>query len=574
MGYSGAYFEGKVYFIPGARGKFKSKELNRGASLDNNTIVLIAPSDNGFDCNDTTLPFEKRVMEFTNFQEAKDILISGTALDTIKACFSPTKDQRFSSGASLVKLLNVKPNVSASIVQDGHTISATIPGSEGNKIRFKITSIDEISITDGTNSYKQTSLDQEDLYIAYTGNGTACTITINATSISSTITGQTDTSLNFSLLLADYPTLADLYDKINSLVGYSCIIKSKPDQLSANLDQVTAISILLGASFKCNFYRQVLFMESTGLVEVTKVGNVPFTNTANFIYLFGGVVGVEVTQDYIDALEFSKEVSGLYRNVCSENIAIASKLSEVVNYLNSPDGCNETFGGCGVDTTLTLDERIDLIKSINNEFVCCGISQIENYKADGVTKSTFGSWYISLLHNSAKASTNPKESLTYKDLNIINCPEMLTKNQKDKVIQAGGLYVDRKPNKGAWKIGFALTTYQKSDSILTQASKVCTVLVMSKDLRESLQERFLAEIVDDADIRIFVNGKLDEYENRYGYLSKNIYTGDPAYDPNYSIQRDADKIYFVFPDAKLVSPINFFFHIFNLSEVKGTSTGV
>lgn len=30
MGHPGAYFEGRVYFIPGARGKFKSKALKEG----------------------------------------------------------------------------------------------------------------------------------------------------------------------------------------------------------------------------------------------------------------------------------------------------------------------------------------------------------------------------------------------------------------------------------------------------------------------------------------------------------------------------------------------------------------
>lgn len=574
MGHPGAYFEGRVYFIPGARGKFKSKALKRGASLDNNTLVLIGPASNGFDCNDSTLDYENRVMEFTSFAEAKEILGSGDLLDAIKGAFSPSKDQRFSPGPQLVKALNISPNIRASITLDGHTVKALVPGPDGNKLRILIESSDKIVVSDGVEKISQDGLLQPDISISYTGDGTAADLTFDGNTLAVTVTGSTDGSASFSLSISEYPTLADLYDKINSLTGFTAGVESKPDFLSKNLDVVASTTVIGGLSLYGTFYRQKTFLENTGAFEVVSSSNTPFSVTASYQYLSGGSTGVWANQDYLDAIEFSKEVSGLYRNVCTDTFSIASYLSEIVNWMNSPDGSRETFGGAGADTSsLSVQDRIDQAKAINNEFMVYGVSPVKNYESDGLTEKTFTGWYISVLHNAAKAATNPRESLTHKDLNIISCPELLSDNDKRKIIQAGGLYVDRKPNKGAWKIGFALTTYQKSDTILTQASKVCTALAMSKDLRESLEESFLAEIVDDNDIRLFVDNKLDEYENLYGYLSKNIYTGEPAYDPNYTIERDGDKVYFVFPDAKLVSPINFFFHLFNLSEVKGSSTG-
>jgi hypothetical protein len=573
MGFSGAYFDGRVYFRPGARGKFKSKELKRGASLDVNTLILIGASTNGYNCNDPTLPKSKRVMEFTNLQEAKETLGSGDLLDAVKGAFSPSKDQRFAIGPTLIKCLNIADNIQAEVVKDGHTIKAMVPGTNGNKIRFKVISPTEIVITDGVETYKQSNLVQDDLSIQYTGDSSTATITITSTNITVTLAGdQTDGSLGFDLPVSEYPTLFDLVEKISSLTGYAVSVKSKPDFLTADLDYITGINIKTLANLKGTFYRQKSFLESTGLVEIENTTNTPFTADAVYVYLANGSTGIWTNTDYIDAIEFSKNVSGLYRNVCTNNIAVAQALSECLNFMNSPDGSSETFGGAGCSTALLFEERLDLAKSINNEYMVYGISPVKAYGFDGVTEKTFDGWYLAILHNACKAATNPREAISQKALNIIESPEILSHSQAIKAIQTGVLHTKQDDSTKSWVIEFALTTFQKSDRILTQASYVCTALAMSKDFRESLQI-YTSEIVDDGDLRVFVDSKLREYETKFGYISPNIYTGEPAADLNYTIERDGDIVYFIFPDVKLTSPINFFFHIFNLSLPKGTSTG-
>lgn len=573
MGFSGAYFDGRLYFRPGARGKFKSKELRRGASLDLNTLILIGTSTNGFNCNDPTLPQRKRVMEFVNFQEAREILGGGELLDAVKGAFNPSKDQRFAIGPTLIKVLNIADNEQAEIAKDGHTIKALIPGPNGNKIRFRVISPTEIIITDGVETYKQSNLVQDDLAIQYTGDATTATIAINSTNITVTLAGdQTDGSLGFDLLLEDYPVLFDIAEKIASLTGYTVLIKSKPDFLTADLDHITGQDIMIPANIKGTFHRQKTFLQSTGLIEIENTTNTPFTADAVYIYLVNGSTGIWTNTDYIDAIEFSKNVSGLYRNVCTNNIAVAQALSECLNFMNSPDGSSETFGGAGCSRVLFFEDRLDLAKSINNEYMVYGISPVNVYGFDGVTEKTFDGWYLAILHNACKAATNPREAISQKALNIIDSPEILSHGQAIKAIQTGVLHTKQDDSTKSWMIEFALTTYQKSDRILTQASYVCTALAMSKDFRESLQV-YTSEIVDDADLRVFADSKLKEYEVKFGYITKNIYTGEPAADLNYTIERDGDIVYFIFPDVKLTSPINFFFHIFNLSLPKGTSTG-
>ena len=592
MGYAGAFFQGRNYFTPGSRGKFIAKPDPSGPNIDWNTLVLIGPADNGFNCNDAALTFEERVMTFSDFTTAKEVLGTGVLVDALRGVFSPSKDTRFALGPQVVKVLQIAPNVSAfaNFVNTGtgnHVLRAAIPGVKGNNIRMRVVSPDSISITDGVGLPSTiTNLDIVDLQISYIGNGTTAQLTYNGTTLSVALLGATDGSTPLSIPIVETPNLGDLIKRINSRQDYIATLRSQPDLLTSNLDYVVSpISIIGGLNMKSTLWRQETFIRNTGYAKLSVVGNrLPLVATANFVYLTGGVSGVWTNTDYINAIEFSKNVSGLYRNVCSNSISVANALADCVIYMVSPDGNSETFGGAGSDNTLSLQSRIDQGKSLDSEYMVYGVSPIQNKKSDGLTSTVYDGWYLALLHNACKAATNPREAVTYKDLNIEGCPEIYSKLEKDSMVQAGVLFVDRKANNGPWKINFALTTYQASNQILNQASTVTTALAMVNHLRNSLDQRFLAEVptdpttegstFTDADIRVYVDSIFkDDFIKRYGWLSRNIYTGEPAFDPNYTITRDGDKIYFNFPDGKIVSPINFFFSLLNLSTIRGTSTG-
>lgn len=192
---------------------------------------------------------------------------------------------------------------------------------------------------------------------------------------------------------------------------------------------------------------------------------------------------------------------------------------------------------------------------------------------------------IAVLHNAIKASSNVRETATFKDLNIVDAPEILTKTQIKNVLRAGGLVITKKPNAGPFKIEFALTTYQSQNLIRNQASTVCTALALVKDLREWLNVTFTGEIptdpealgtsLTDADIRTAVIQRIrNVYIRQYGWLTRNIYTGEDAFDENFEIRRDGDVIYFIFPDGKIVTPINYMFFLLNLDVVRGARSEV
>jgi hypothetical protein len=78
----------------------------------------------------------------------------------------------------------------------------------------------------------------------------------------------------------------------------------------------------------------------------------------------------------------------------------------------------------------------------------------------------------------------------------------------------------------------------------------------------------------DADIRTEINNRFKYvYVQQYGWLTRNIYTGESAFNENYTIRRDGDALFFIFPDGKVVSPINFMMFLMNLDVVRGSSNG-
>jgi hypothetical protein len=593
MGVRAVSFLGRSYLLPGGYSAWRAKPQPTGISPDLNTQIIIGPADNGWCVNDTNADPSQRIMEFGSFQEAKAILKSGDLLDAIKAAFSPSKDSRFSSGPVLVKALNVCDNdVAAGTVTNTssgtYPIAAVIPGPYGNDIRFRVSSSgDKVEIGDSSGIESITGLDVVDAVLTYSGDAVTAVLAWNGTTFSVTLAGQTDGSTSLSIAAAGL-TLRQLADKVNAATGYSMVLNVGDDALVSNLDHYSSVNAKTGASLKSLLYRQTSFIASSGFAVVTVSGaRHPLAAMTAFAYLTGGATGSPSTNDWISAIEYQTDqaiCTGLYINVCTDVPAVGAALFSAIATGNSPGGKNERFGGYGGKYSDTFTTRLANGKAVDSEYMVYGVSPVTLYKADGVTLKTYDGWMLAVLHNAIKASTNVRESAIYKDLNIVDCPEKLTQTQLGKAIQAGVLTVDRKPNNGAFKITYDVTTTGKNNLILNKAQTVCTALALAKDLRESLEEQFLGEtptdpsavgtVLTDADIRTFIEQKFDQdYVKNFGWLTRNIYTGAPAWNREFTIQRDGNVMYFIFPDGTLVTSIDYMFSLLNFSLVQGSSNG-
>lgn len=152
------------------------------------------------------------------------------------------------------------------------------------------------------------------LSIHYTGNGTAATATISGSTfankaLTTSLTGQSDSSVNLNITLANY-TMSQLVAFINMQPGYAAVMldATKAAIQSNNLDPIAATDIKTAA---LNFYRLqgeiVDLINGSNVISAslaaTPVVGVP-VNVTN-LFLSGGAQGASANSDFGNGLAAS-----------------------------------------------------------------------------------------------------------------------------------------------------------------------------------------------------------------------------------------------------------------------------
>ncbi|NUM41548.1 MAG: hypothetical protein HUU45_07930, partial [Leptospiraceae bacterium] len=321
MGVTGKSFEGSSYVSPGARGKFKAPNVSQGVSIDEFTLVIIGKATNGVYCNDSNLTDDERYMVFANFDDAKKVLGGGELLEAVYLADSPSGEDDFAGGPQLFKILNVCPNTKAFFdfpsleTGETHKISYPIPGPNGKKVRIKKNaSAKTIEIGNADGSQTSPKLERKILDVTYTGDGQFAKITIDATKINITLSGTvpTDGTTNIDVLFADYPSVGEAVDFINSKLGYVANLIDAPEFLCANLDHIKAVDNIsvktTAATLYANLYEEEIFLKNSGLAEITVgatrkalAGTTNTTSTFRALLLRYGQAGDLLWEKFLDA---------------------------------------------------------------------------------------------------------------------------------------------------------------------------------------------------------------------------------------------------------------------------------
>lgn len=144
------------------------------------------------------------------------------------------------------------------------------------------------------------------LEIGYTG--TTATVSTTATALTTTVTG--GTGANLSINLADFSTVKDLADFINSQTGYSCsVVSSSAQSPTSVLDQVTGAGICNTVSSKPCKIKRALYnfknkVSQSSAVEFssTAVKGLP-SSMASVAYLSNGSKGSTTGANVITAID-------------------------------------------------------------------------------------------------------------------------------------------------------------------------------------------------------------------------------------------------------------------------------
>ncbi|UML78859.1 hypothetical protein [Leptospira kirschneri] len=597
MGTSGSEFQGRAYVAPGARGKFQSIGANPGAGTDKFTLVLIGKAANGVCFNESSLRDDQRFYTISGgvsgYNQAKSILGSGELLQAIKFATFPSSEDNLAQGPQLIKFINICPNTKAFNdfttlkTSQTHRISYPIPGPNGKKVRFFKNSTDKtIQIGNDQGILTSRRLEKVVFTISYIGNGASALLEIDAINLKVTLTGASDNSQSIVIKFADYPTIGEVVDQINSQVGYVATLFESPEFLVANLDHVEASeSISVKAPTNVSIYADLFmeqnFIEGTGLGEVV-LGTVrkPFAGSTMFKYLTqGGLTGTPVSTDLKDAITFSKKISGLYRNILSSTLSDKTYFKQVCFDMNSPETGSETVGGCGADGIIPVPQRQDEGRTLGSYWMTYGLESFRDFDINGV-EQTFPGYYLSVIDNAISASNSPRISPTGKALNVLKSAEYISRDPavRDACIRAGTLILDQKPSDNSWVIARSVTTERRDDLILNEKSSVATALTMVRELRVGFNAKFIGQsMVDDSspvsgvrvpDVLNYIEGKL-EYFVQQGYLVGSAALGVEAYKKNFSIQVEGDTWSFLDLEGNVTTPLNFIFYILSLKPLRG-----
>ena len=186
--------------------------------------------------------------------------------------------------------------------------------------------------------------------------GTTGTMTINATTLTTAVTGGTGS--NLSITLSQYTTIAQLAGFINSQPGYTASASPAATQLPTSaLDQVTAIGIATSTESQPGRVKNSVYAFQTQLNTSTAVG---FTATAVkglpapgiLTYLSGGLLGPTLAIDIVNAIA---QMAGIQVNI--------------IVPLFSQDATKDiTAGNTDPGSTYTIDAINELLKSHCIEF--------------------------------------------------------------------------------------------------------------------------------------------------------------------------------------------------------------
>lgn len=208
--------------------------------------------------------------------------------------------------------------------------------------------------------------------------GTTATMTINATTLTTSVTGGSGS--NLSIQLSQYTTIAQLAAFIDAQPGYSASASSSATQFPTSaLDRVSAIGICSTGAVQPGRVKDSLYVFEQVMNTSTAV---VFTNTAfaglpqpgSQTYLAGGTRGATLAADIVNAIG---QMAGIQVNIIvplfSQNASadiVAGNTDPASTY--TIDAINEQLKShCIEFSTPTLKRNRMAICSINDTYVNC-----------------------------------------------------------------------------------------------------------------------------------------------------------------------------------------------------------
>lgn len=521
-------FAGQRIIKPGAYTKRYFPAEQGLGNLAGRVLVLGEASKGG-------IPFDafedvEDVINTTNGQaQALNIFGGGDIYYGAEFFLTPTKDERFNTPSQadciVVNQMTQASGTLQASAADIIDVKYNKFGTDGNQSAIKISAGSTTGkllqlLYKGTEVLNQDNTILNLMSIQYVGSGSAATLTITDTKLTTSVTGASGEDLDITL--ADYDDLGSLINYINSLSAYSCSLTGKSDEKTTVFDAVTAQDIKTSAYSAVGIVealiRAITGSETFTATLTTGADRVVPDNMSVYTFLTGGTVSAATTQNWTDALEKLEKYDVNCLVIMSGSATIQALVNAHVAKMNGmtvKKYRQAIFGAGSSQNTKAL--KITQMKSQNSAYIEYCVSPFKRY--DYVNKEVpttdFEPYYLAPMIAGLRYANNIGMDVVFKALNVISTPEISEEDQNDYA-EAGATLIQKVNNVLDGTQNFQIvinnTTYQGTQVTRTNPANVYLTNVFTKFVEEYQIEQIRAlDAVANSVIMATIQNKMVTY---------------------------------------------------------------
>ena len=474
------------HYIPGAYSR-NNFIPNEGGGVSSGNICILGDCDLGE---------PDKLLVFDSANDARAELLSGEGLQGVIEAFAPGNDLT----PQQVGFMRVNPGTQSSRTLelssvDVFTAKSFSYGVPMNQVRLKFSAGTVVGSHKIETEFKGTTEEQDDIErksftIQYTGAGSAAVMTIDDTTLATTVTAGPGGE-DLAITLADLPTISELVEYINNQTAYDAVVLTNiPTQSSSEIDAATAEDIKTGVFTEKSDYQAVYeaLVADPFLGTITKDGvirTIPDYD-ADFIYLTGATGGSYTTTEFTAALLVLEQEDVQLISTSSTESAVHVLIKNHCVDMNSVDGRKERqfyVGGALAEDVAAVLVRAATLNSSFGSLCSPGYHQFND---DGVktlfTPAMYACKQVGMV--SALGLNNPTTSKT---VNILEW-EVVYKRSELKNLIKGGVLAGGKDSDGQYITIRSLTTFQAASLQQNEASIMRETLYQDADLRKRLDK--------------------------------------------------------------------------------------
>lgn len=479
------------HFIPGAYSR--TNYVNgEGGGTSANRAVIIGESDGG---EPNTLYF------FYSPSEAIETLRGGPLLEAVLCAFSPGGDLV----PQYIGAMRVNPGTQASralmkTAAQMVTVKTSDYGLHTNQVKMKLIAgtqagSKQIQISFEGNQYTADNIVRPSFTVKYVGTGTAATMAITKTGLTTTVTGAAGDNLTIDF--GAFPTIDKLVNYINDHSAYTCVVNTPnaTTELSTQLDSVTSQDIKTASYVAMSNLQAIIdalnaapYIGSATYYDAATTRAVP-DNDSDWVYFSGGTHGACTVVEYtatLAALE-TEEVSII--GTSSTDGAVHVLIKNHCELMSSTEGRKErTFlvGGANGETVGQVVARALALSSSSGSLAYPGFKNYGVLDASTIKLFSPAMYAAKLIGQEVAVAVN--EPLTNKSINVLAWEYDLKKSELTTLIQ-GGVIAGGKSQDGRFATIRAMTTYQGNELQKCERSMIRESNYMARDLRDAISRQ-------------------------------------------------------------------------------------